>query len=238
MPARNGAVTAWTADVTLWYSTRRGQSYTLHSQENQIRAMLPVLSVLALAALAPIASTMAFTVPDFPVNVTVLQEAAGNLTCDQGKVAYGYVRAATGIPLSTAMTYFSNWTSNDVVPGALVNASGTDTGATRSYTFRNTTFNQELVSTNMTEDGITLQWNLTAPVMLSSMDPMLKMGNNLTIYKNVEDVTFYQNGTTGTNYLQYWNVGCFSNETLGSTFSALGTSIYLNVFVQALSQQL
>lgn len=180
------------------------------------------------------------TLPDTSsgASVTVLQGLAGNLTCDQGEVAYGYVRAATSIPLSVAIPYFSNWTSSDVVPTGLNNASGTGVGATRSYTFLNATYNQELTSSNTTDDSISLQWNLTEPAMLSGVMSGLREGQNLTIYKNVEDVTFYQNGTSETNYLQYWSVGCYSNKTLGNGQAAGGSAVYYNVFVQGLSQML
>lgn len=176
---------------------------------------------------------------DQSYSITTLQTNAGNLTCDQGEVAYGYVRAALSVPIEVATSYFSNWTTSDVVPASLTNASGTDVGATRSYDYLNGTFDQQLNVLNTTEQGINLQWNLTEPTLVSLGSGLPNSPElNVTIYKNVEDLTFYSNDTTGTNYLQYWSVGCFSNQTLGYSYSIRGTSAYLSIFTQGLSQLL
>ena len=145
---------------------------------------------------------------------SVVGSGSYNFTCAQGQVTYGITTAVLqGVTLRRATQYFGNWAAT--APGRVLTAAGTGVGATRTYAYGNVSFSEtlRLNETNGISGSLHQQWNFTQVQAIN-------LGGNLTVYNAFDDLTVYTNTTTNATNLQYFILGCFSNQAAGSAATA------------------
>ena len=144
------------------------------------------------------------------INPTNANSTGYNFTCSQGLLTYGVTSAVfPNVTLAQVVDYFSNWTA--AAPGRIIDSSGTGLGADRTYSIPslNVSFSEtlRLNQTNATTGSLHQQWGLSAAGQLTF--------DNLTLFSTFNDLTAYTNVSTSATELQYFILGCVSEQALG-----------------------